>query len=932
MLLSNWLTRIQRSPRARRRAVGYQAELSLMAPAVQSLEDRALLTVAFDGVYTGTFVGTLTQDSETFPVTDFVSDNSILVSIVDGEVNVLVPGINGTGSATLTNEGGFSVEVIGDGDVTGSSESFVYAGTLVEGQGLISGSGTWTLVGHPELTGGGTWSISRIGEPVTQFDGHYTGEYFGSVQTDLGTDSIPGDAITDNSLDITILNGVVTVNAPGVPASGTGFVFPNGQFVVGTIASGGNNPVNIRYFGEISAFGTSASGSGEFRIVDTLGVSGEGSWNIQRDMAEDFTVNLPGPDDYRLFGDGSQVVLTDSSGDELFREFRGQIQSLTINGTVASETLEVDVDTGLNLSGQSLTFNAGDSMAFDDLIRFVSPELWQSLSTGVTNAGLESIFISGSRTVFGGDSSRSFFLFANVTGAERMEVDVRNEFSSFSSAIDSDQSVTIAVPLFEGSALVQVRSDQIAAEIDFLAGTQTTSIVSGDGNDTITISSSAGLSEGQHLSVNGSGGNDTINGGSGPDRLEGGDGHDMLLGNGGNDTLTGDAGDDILDGGSGPEIDQITEIEIENDATLTPTSLNAKGSDTLTSIERALLFLDTTGGAPGHMLNATTFGGSVTLHGWDGDDTLIGSNFDDSISGANGNDLLIGNGGHDVLSGAAGNDDIRGRSGNDTLSGGSGNNLLDGGNGFDVLRENVNGVTTLTGSPFSFESSSFSSAPGTDTFTFIEAAHLIGGFDHDSIDASGFNGPVTLDGGAGNDTLVGGTGRDVLNGEAGRDSLDGGDNHDTLDGGRGNDLLRGRRGNDLLLGGGENDRLDGGNGNDTLKGGGGDDLLNGGAGDDRLEGQAGNDGLSGLDGNDFLIGGDDLDTLFGGTGNDSLQGGAGNDTLRGGAGDDFVDGKGGSDLVAGGDGSSASPDAGDTVLGEMQDELFSFSASWIDRI
>jgi len=900
-----------------------------MAPAVQSLEDRALLTAVFDGVYTGTFVGTLTQDSETFPVTDFVSDNSILVSIVDGEVNVLVPGIQGTGVATLTDDGDFSVEVVGDLSGTGN---VVYTGALVDNGGVVSGSGTWMLVGDPDLTGNGTWSINEVGEPVTQFDGHYTGEYFGSLETGLGIDSIPGDTITDNSLDITVFNGVITVNVPGVPASGTGLIFPDGQFVVGTVASGGDTPVNIRYFGQINSSGTSASGFGSFEIVDTPGVSGEGSWSIQRDVAVDFTVNLPRPDSYQLFGDGGQVVLTDSEGAELFREFRGQIQSLTINGTVANEILEVDVDTGLNLSGQTLTFNAGDSEVFDDLIRFVSSELWQSVSTSVTRASFESIFLSGNRTVFSEVSSQSFFFFANLRGIETMEVFVSNEFSSFSSFINTDQEMTIGVPLFEGTALTQVRSDQMAAEIDFLAGTQITSISSGGGNDTITISTSSGLNSGQRLFVDGTGGNDTINGSSGPDILEGGDGNDMLFGNGGSDTLTGDAGDDTLDGGSGPEIDQVTETEIENDAVLTPASLNAKGSDTLVSIERALLFLDTTGGAPGHMLNATTFGGSVTLHGGDGDDTLIGSNFDDSISGANGNDLLIGNGGHDVISGAAGDDDIRGRSGNDTLSGGSGNNRIDGGNGFDVLRENVNGATTLTGSPFSFEASSFSSEFGTDTFTLIEAAHLIGGFGHDFIDASGFNGPVTLDGGFGNDTLIGGSGRDVLNGEAGRDRLDGGDGNDTLDGGRGNDLLRGRRGNDLLLGGGENDRLDGGNGNDTLKGGGGDDLLNGGAGDDRLEGQAGNDGLSGLDGNDFLIGGDDLDTLFGGAGNDSLQGGAGNDTLRGGAGDDFVDGKGGSDLVAGGDGSSASPDAGDTVLGEIHDELFSFSASWIDRI
>lgn len=442
------------------------------------------------------------------------------------------------------------------------------------------------------------------------------------------------------------------------------------------------------------------------------------------------------------------------------------------------------------------------------------------------------------------------------------------------------------------------------------------------------------------LIINGNGGNDLIDtslmvasvllrGGSGHDTLTGSVFDDLLDGGDGDDLLAGGSGGDLLQGGDGT--DTLLEESLTGDVILSDTALTGPETESLSSIERAVLSLSSSVGTSGHRLDARTFSGSVTMQGHDGPDTLMGSNSSDLLFGVNGNDLLIGNNGNDTLQGGAGNDDLRGFSGNDILSGGAGINAIAGGAGFDVLREDFHGVTTLTASPLVFTIPGFLDS-GTSTFSTVEAAHLIGGDAADRIDASAFFGPVTLDGGLGNDTLIGGAKNDVLNGDIGRDFLDGNDGHDTLSGGRGNDTLRGRRGDDLLLGDRENDRLYGGNGNDLLRGGDGNDTLNGGNGDDRLEGGDGNDGLSGYTGNDFILGGDGLDTVFGGTGNDSLQGGADSDLLRGGTGVDFVDGKGGVDTVAGGDGSSEDPDTGDIVSGEIQDELFIFSADWIDRV
>lgn len=459
------------------------------------------------------------------------------------------------------------------------------------------------------------------------------------------------------------------------------------------------------------------------------------------------------------------------------------------------------------------------------------------------------------------------------------------------------------------------------------------------GADTVTFVAGE-FPVGTQLIINGNGGNDLIDaglsaasvllrGGSGNDTLAGSVFDDLLDGGDGDDVLAGGSGGDLLQGGNGT--DTLLEESLTGNVILSDTALTGPETESLSSIERAVLSLSSSVGTSGHLLDARTFSGSVTMQGHDGPDTLLGSNSSDLLSGGHGNDLLAGNNGNDTLLGGTGNDDLRGLSGNDVLSGGAGINVITGGAGFDVLREDVHGVTTLTSSPFAFTTPG-SLDSGSSTFSTVEAAHLIGGDAGDQIDASAFSGPVTLDGGLGNDTLIGGAKNDVLNGGIGRDFLDGNDGHDTLSGGRGNDTLRGRRGDDLLLGDSDNDRLYGGNGNDLLRGGDGNDTLNGGNGDDRLEGGDGNDGLSGFTGNDFILGGNGLDTIFGGAGNDSLQGGADSDLLRGGTGVDFVDGKGGVDTVAGGDGSSEEPDAGDTVIGEIQDELFAFSADWIDRV
>jgi len=296
--------------------------------------------------------------------------------------------------------------------------------------------------------------------------------------------------------------------------------------------------------------------------------------------------------------------------------------------------------------------------------------------------------------------------------------------------------------------------------------------------------------------------------------------------------------------------------------------------------------------------------------------TLIGNSGDDTLIGGSGADVLAGGAGSDRLAGNAGNDLIRGQGASgDTLSGGPGNDRIDGGIGIERLAEITDGSLIITDSTVT--------GSGTDDMSGIENVIVYGGRSGNLLDASGFNGSVTMQGGAGDDTLRGGSAADVLRGSAGRDILVGNGGNDRLFGqGGSGDILRGGPGNDTLDGGAGMDKLDevgdvdfvltdtslSGLGNDVIRGieravlaGGvsgnlidasrfsGSTLLTGGAGGDTLLGGLQGDILRGGAGRDALAGGDGNDRVFGqGASGDTLSGGSGSDTLDGGAGRDHI--------------------------------------------
>lgn len=401
-------------------------------------------------------------------------------------------------------------------------------------------------------------------------------------------------------------------------------------------------------------------------------------------------------------------------------------------------------------------------------------------------------------------------------------------------------------------------------------GSGNDSLVGGSGNDTL-------YGIGDDDTLVGGGGNDLLRGGSGNDSLDGGVGNDTLLGEGSSfDTLRGGLGNDSLDGGIGTS-DLLSEVGDVN-FTLSASTLTGLGTDTLLNLEGALLV----GGASANRLDTTSATIPVTLTGGLGNDTLVGGTKLDTLvesgdisfrltntqltgfgtdtlsgldaavltGGASGNLIdasgfskpvtLSGSDGNDTLIGGSATDRIEGGNGDDRITGGTGANTLFGGDGTDRVVETSNAAVFTV---------SNSTVVGTETeriYSF-EQAELTGGPSANSISVtSSFTGPVTLNGGAGNDTLLGHQFGDVLNGNTGNDSLNGGSGDDSLGGGDGNDTL---------LGGVGHDSLDGGAGADLGLGGFGDDGVFGGAGRDLLVGNYGSDMVSGGGDDDVVIGG-----------------------------------------------------------------------------
>jgi hypothetical protein len=136
---------------------------------------------------------------------------------------------------------------------------------------------------------------------------------------------------------------------------------------------------------------------------------------------------------------------------------------------------------------------------------------------------------------------------------------------------------------------------------------------------------------------------------------------------------------------------------------------------------------------------------------------------------------------HGASVSGGGGDQISGESGDDAISSGFGDDTLDGGTGGNTLTESEDANMTLTDRGMT--------GLGTDVISHISTASLKGDSGNNTLDASGFSGPVTPQGGGGNDRLIGGSSSDFILGGNGDDTLTGNAGTDTILGQDGADVL-----------------------------------------------------------------------------------------------------------------------------------------------
>jgi Ca2+-binding RTX toxin-like protein len=257
------------------------------------------------------------------------------------------------------------------------------------------------------------------------------------------------------------------------------------------------------------------------------------------------------------------------------------------------------------------------------------------------------------------------------------------------------------------------------------------------------------------------------------------------------------------------------------------------------------------------------------------------------------------------------------------------NGLLDGGGGTNTL---VSTDPTTANNDYQLSDGGFTRSGGGVASAHFAQVHfqqasLTGGTGDHVLDAHGFSGSVTLNGGgAGDDTLIGGSGINSLVGGTGEDSIYGGSGTSILKAGSGDATLVAGSGHDTLIGGPGNDSLVGGSGSTVMTGGAGNNTLVGGNGSNELLESCDdnftltntlltgtgatpfsdvllNVGAANLtDTNTTGVGRKLIATAF--SGNVTLTGGTGNDTLMGGAGNNVLSGGRGTNTLIGGKGTN----------------------------
>ncbi len=770
----------------------------------------------------------------------------------------------------------------------------------------------------------------------------------------IGSDIfLPGFGMAEIDGDYQILvaplqDPIASVSLTGAYHASNGGVFVHGGAGSDSIAittSGVNTVVTVSGVASYSYLTTDIASSG-FRVRsqggdDTInGAAAAKSLFAWGGAGSDILTGSAGANDSLTGGSGDDVYVfvaaTATQTDTLTELANEGVDRLDFSGQASTVAITV------NLASATTTLATHTSRTVQ--VPVAGAALWFEQVTG--GSGNDTIVGNGSANVLIGGAGNDA-----LTGGEGDDVltgGAGNDVYNFGPAVASQSDTVIEL----GNGGID--------RLDF------TSL---DASNSIAIDlSTAGLSLGGHNNRNifvGAAGQsiqiENVTGGSGNDTISGNSANNSIIGGAGDDTLAGGIGIDSIVGGLG--IDLFLESANWSTFTLTDTAFNAGTSESLSSIERAILI----GGISNNTFNASGFSGPVTIQGGSGNDTISGGKSDDVLEGgpgddvymldtdvANGTDTIDESGGgldtldftltttlgvtvdlslsavqvininqslilgsgttvenvkggslDDVLTGNTLANTLTGNTGNDTLIGGAGNDALNGSVGDDLYLFDADdslGSDTLTDTT-GLETISFA---GTTANTTLNLGLTT------TQNVSGVNGgllKLTLASATTFDNVIGGDGNDTLTSGAGVGNLTGGAGNDTLTGGAGINTLTGGAGTDQLAGGAGNDTYlfdaDSALGSDTLTDAVGTETISFAGTTANVIFSLGSTAVQSINGGLLtitLVSATTFDNVIGGDGDDVLTSGSGTSSLTGGAGNDTLTGGAGTNTLTGGAG------------------------------
>jgi Ca2+-binding RTX toxin-like protein len=114
----------------------------------------------------------------------------------------------------------------------------------------------------------------------------------------------------------------------------------------------------------------------------------------------------------------------------------------------------------------------------------------------------------------------------------------------------TNKSDVIALSVDTTAGMVNVVVNDVTTQVE-LATVTSVNVVTGNGNDTVSVTEAVAGEFTLAVTLTGGNGKDTLGGGSGNDTIDGGNGNDTLNGHAGDDTLNGGNGKDTIDAGDG---------------------------------------------------------------------------------------------------------------------------------------------------------------------------------------------------------------------------------------------------------------------------------------------------------------------------------------------------------------------------------------------